>query len=88
MIQPDLSAKGLAKIDWPTVVLVTGIIAYVGVLQALGALNMLGERTADLEVPILAALLVCLVAALVSAFASTTAMLALLFLRAVSQGGP
>ena len=88
MIQPDLSAKGLAKIDWPTVVLVTGIIAYVGVLQALGALNMLGERTADLEVPILAALLVCLVAALGSAFASTTAMLALLFLRAVSQGGP
>lgn len=78
VIQPDLSAKGLAKIDWPTVVLVTGIITYVGVLQALGALNMLGERAADLDVPILAALLVCLVAALVSAFASTTAMLALL----------
>lgn len=78
VIQPDLSAKGLAKIDWPTVVLVTGIITYVGVLQELGTLNMLGERAADLDVPILAALLVCFVAALVSAFASTTAMLALL----------
>ncbi|MBY3988743.1 C4-dicarboxylate ABC transporter [Rhodococcus fascians] len=78
VIQPDLSAKGLAKIDWQTVVLVTGIITYVGVLQAVGALNMLGEGAADLDVPILAALLVCFVAALVSAFASTTAMLALL----------
>lgn len=78
VIAPDLSTKGLAKIDWSTVVLVTGIITYVGVLQELGALDMLGERAADLDVPILAAFLVCLVAALVSAFASTTAMLALL----------
>jgi len=78
LIQPDLSARALARIDWSTVVLVTGIITYVGVLQQLGALNMLGEHAAELDVPILAALLICFVAALVSAFASTTAMLALL----------
>lgn len=66
------------KIDWPTVVLVIGIITYVRVPQARGAFNMLGERAADLDAPILAALLVGLVDALASAFASTTAMLALL----------
>ncbi|GAA1680958.1 hypothetical protein MMUR_06550 [Mycolicibacterium murale] len=78
VIDPALSKAGIARIDWPTVLLVSGIITYVGVLQHLGATDMLGQVAADMNAPILAVLFVCCVAGLVSAFASTTAMLAAL----------
>ena len=78
VVDPALSKAGIAHIDWPTVLLVSGIITYVGVLQHLGATDMLGQIAADMDAPVLAVLFVCCVAGLVSAFASTTAMLAAL----------
>jgi di/tricarboxylate transporter len=78
VVDPALSKAGVAQVDWPTVLLVSGIITYVGVLQHLGATDMLGELAANMDAPVLAVLFVCCVAGLVSAFASTTAMLAAL----------
>lgn len=78
LIDPTLSKQGLSRIDWPTVLLVSGIITYVGVLQEFSATDMLGELAADMDAPILAVLFICCVAGLISAFASTTAMLAAL----------
>jgi hypothetical protein len=62
---------------------VSGIITYVGVLQHLGATDMLGQVAADMNAPILAVLFVCCVAKSVSAFAYTTAMLAALVPRPI-----
>jgi di/tricarboxylate transporter len=60
------------------VLLVGGIITYVGVLQTLGTVDRFGEAAKQVGAPIATALGICLIAALVSAFASTTGILAAL----------
>ena len=60
-----------------------GIVTYVGVLQKLDAVNLLGREAMGIGSPLLAALVICMVAALVSAFASTTGVLAALVPMAV-----
>lgn len=77
-IQPEEGRQALRRIDWSTVLLVGGIITYVGVLQAMGAVDTLGELAAQVGAPVVASLVICLIGALVSAFASTTGILAAL----------
>ncbi|MFE7721897.1 SLC13 family permease [Nocardia rhizosphaerihabitans] len=78
MLDPESAKKAIPRIDWPTVLLVGGIITFVGVLDHIGAIDMFGEFASHIGQPLLAALFICLVAGLVSAFASTTGMLAAL----------
>lgn len=78
IIDPVAGRAALAKIDWSTVLLVGGIITYVGVLQKMGAIDLLGDAAESISIPIVAALALCIVGALVSAFASTTGILAAL----------
>ncbi|MGV0809754.1 SLC13 family permease [Mycolicibacterium setense] len=90
LIDPASGNKAIPRIDWSTVLLVGGIITFVGVLDKLGAVDLLGEFAGHIGVPLLAALFICLVAGLVSAFASTTGMLAALVplaLPLVAAGG-
>ena len=90
LVDPDSGRGALKEIDWSTVLLVGGIITYVGVLQEIGSVDLLGDLAASLTVPLLAALVVCAVCGLVSAFASTTGILAALVPLAiplVQQGG-
>lgn len=83
LADPALGRKALVRIDWSTAFLVGGIVTFVGVLQRLGSVEMLGRAAMDLGTPMMAAILVCMVAALVSAFASTTGVLAALVPMAV-----
>ena len=78
LIDPTSGRAAVSKIDWSTVLLVGGIITYVGVLQAMGTVELLGEGAKHVGAPIVAALIICFIAALVSAFASTTGILAAL----------
>lgn len=90
VIDPAAGKRAMTRIDWGSVLLVGGIITYVGVLKEMGVLDMLGEGAADLGTPLLAAFLLCVVAGLISAFASTTGMLAALVplsLPLISDGG-
>ncbi|MBP2368592.1 SLC13 family permease [Pseudonocardia parietis] len=90
LIDPENGRGALKEIDWSTVLLVGGIITYVGVLQEVGAVDLLGDLAASLTVPVLAALVICAVCGLVSAFASTTGILAALVPLAIpliAQGG-
>ena len=90
LIDPENGRGALKEIDWSTVLLVGGIITYVGVLQEVGAVDLLGDLAASLTVPLLAALVICAVCGLVSAFASTTGILAALVPLAIpliQQGG-
>ncbi|GAA4112425.1 SLC13 family permease [Knoellia locipacati] len=78
------SAKGAVdKIAWGTVLLVGGIVTYVSLLQDQGTVEWLGEQVAGVGAPLLAALLICLIGATVSAFASTTGILGALIPLAV-----
>ena len=63
--------------------LICGIVTYVGLLQELETETYLGDRVAELGVPLIAALLICYIGAVVSAFASTTGILGALIPLAV-----
>jgi hypothetical protein len=78
LIDPGVGATSVARIDWSTVWLVGGIVTFVGVLQHMGAVDFLGEGARHVGSPIAAALIICAVGGLVSAFASTTGVLAAL----------
>lgn len=78
------SAKGAVdKCAWSTVLLVCGIVTYVSQMERLGTIDWLGTRVASIDAPLLGALLICLIGAVVSAFASTTGMLGALIPLAV-----
>ncbi|MER5390500.1 SLC13 family permease [Saccharopolyspora sp. NPDC002686] len=90
LVEPSAAKKAMTRIDWGSVLLVGGIITYVGVLSEMGVFDALGEHAAHVGVPMLAAFLLCVVAGLVSAFASTTGMLAALVplaLPLIANGG-
>lgn len=78
LVDPDAGKKAMTRIDWGSVLLVGGIITYVGVLTEMGVLDLIGEKAAQLGSPLAAAFLLCVAAGLISAFASTTGMLAAL----------
>jgi di/tricarboxylate transporter len=83
LLDPAVGRRAFARIDWSTAVVVGGIVTYVGVLQQLDAVNLLGRQAMTIGTPMLAALVICMFAALVSAFASTTGVLAALVPMAV-----
>ena len=83
LVDPSLGARAFTRIDWSTAFVVGGIVTYVGVLQKLDAVNILGREAMAIGTPIVAALVICMIAALVSAFASTTGVLAALIPMAV-----
>jgi len=78
LVDPPAGRAAVGRIDWSTVLLVGGIVTYVGVLQAMGAVDLLGSAAKSLTVPLASAVVICLVGGLVSAFASTTGILAAL----------
>nr|WP_255428814.1 SLC13 family permease [Pseudarthrobacter sp. GA104] len=72
---PSRTKPALRGIDWSTILLVGGIVTYVGVLERVGAMELLGHAAASVNQPLLAAFVICLVGAFISAFASTTGIL-------------
>ena len=83
LMYPVSGAEGVKRIDWGTIFMVGGIVTFVGVLQKMGAVNMLGEAAMTLGSPYAAAFVIFVIAGLVSAFASTTGILAALVPMAV-----
>lgn len=78
------TAKGsVDKVCWATALLVCGVVTYVNLLQSQGVVDWLGSSVANIGAPLLAALVVCFVAAVVSALASTTGILGALVPLAV-----
>ncbi len=83
LMYPKAGAEGIRRIDWSTAFMVGGIITFVGVLQRVDAVNLLGHAAMNVGTPVVAAFVVCMIAGLVSAFASTTGVLAALVPMAV-----
>ena len=55
--------------------LIAGIITYVGVMEKIGTIDYVAHGISSLGMPLLVALLLCFTGAIVSAFASSTALL-------------
>jgi hypothetical protein len=83
LIAPAIGGPAFQRIDWSTAFAVGGIVTFVGVLQKLGSVDLLGHGAMTIGTPLLAATVVCMIAGLASAFASTTGILAALVPLAV-----
>jgi di/tricarboxylate transporter len=80
---PKDCKDSVGQVAWPTVLLICGVVTYVGIMQQIGTIDMLGDSVANIGVPLLAAFVICLIGAAVSAFASTTGILGALIPLAV-----
>lgn len=80
---PKDCKANFAEVAWPTVLLICGVVTYVNVMKTIGTIDMLGDSVARIGVPLLAAFVICLIGAAVSAFASTTGILGALIPLAV-----
>lgn len=69
--RPDV----LGKVAWSTVLLICGVITYVGVLTAAGTIDLVSAGISAIGVPLLAALVLCYLGGVLSAFASSAAIL-------------
>jgi di/tricarboxylate transporter len=83
LMYPEAGAEGIRRIDWSTIFMVGGIVTFVGVLQRLDAVNLMGHAAMNVGTPLVAAFVICMIAGLVSAFASTAGILAALVPMAV-----
>jgi di/tricarboxylate transporter len=67
--------KAVEGISWPTILLVAGMVTYVGVLEHSGTIDWVAHGAVGLGAPLLVALVLCVVVGVTSAFASSTAIL-------------
>ncbi|MEV4090376.1 SLC13 family permease, partial [Nonomuraea fuscirosea] len=89
LTSPKTNKGAVERVAWPTVLLICGVVTYVGVLQEIGTVDYVGSAVAAIGIPLLVALLICYVGGVVSAFASTVGILGALVPLAVpllSQG--
>ncbi|WP_395571529.1 SLC13 family permease [Streptomyces sp. BK79] len=82
-VWPDDSRRAVGEIAWSTVLLICGVLTYVGVLEEMGTITWAGEGVGGIGVPLLAAVLLCYIGALVSAFASSVGIMGALIPLAV-----
>ncbi len=83
LVSPEAQKGAVNKISWSTVLLICGMLTFVGVLEEAGTIKFVSDGVAQLGMPLLAALLICYIGGVVSAFASSTAILAALIPLAV-----
>ncbi|MET7337594.1 SLC13 family permease [Nonomuraea sp. NPDC005650] len=83
LTSPKTNKGAVERVAWPTVLLICGVVTYVGVLQEIGTVDYVGSAVAAIGIPLLVALLICYVGGVVSAFASTVGILGALVPLAV-----
>jgi di/tricarboxylate transporter len=89
IVAPKSQAGAINGVSWSTVLLICGVITYVALLEKLGVVDWIAGGVATIGIAALAALLLCYLAGVVSAFASSTALLGVvipLALPLVGQG--
>jgi Na+/H+ antiporter NhaD/arsenite permease-like protein len=75
MLAPQQNKDTVKQIAWPTVLLVAGVSTYATILETAGSPEFVGNWAAGLGTAVLGALILCYVGGVVSAFASSTALL-------------
>ncbi|AXB41688.1 SLC13 family permease [Amycolatopsis albispora] len=83
LVSPTAAKAAVGQVAWPTVLLICGIVTYVSLMERAGTIDWLGNLVTGIGTPLLAALVICVIGAIVSAFASTTGILGALIPLAV-----
>ncbi|MGY1825751.1 MULTISPECIES: SLC13 family permease [unclassified Blastococcus] len=73
----------VTQISWSTILLIAGVLTFVFVLEEAGTIDYVGDAVIGLGVPLLIALLLAYIGGVVSAFASSTAIIGVAILLAV-----
>ena len=90
MLSPQEHRDAVKQIAWPTVLLLAGISTYATILQLAGSPEFVGNWAAGLGTAAVGALVLCYVGGVVSAFASSTALLPVIIpigLPLIADGG-
>ena len=90
MLSPGTYKDAVKQIAWPTVLLVAGVTTYATILTTAGSPEFVGTWAAGLGAVVVGALVLCYVGGVVSAFASSTALLPVIIpiaIPLVEQGG-
>lgn len=74
-LAPREHKNAVRQIAWPTVLLVAGVSTYAAILTKAGSPEFVGKWAAGLGAVVIGALILCYVGGVVSAFASSTALL-------------
>jgi di/tricarboxylate transporter len=72
---PQAHKQAAGEVTWPVVLLICGVLTYVEVLQKIGTIDYVGNAVKDVGAPVIAALLICYIGGVVSAFASSVGVL-------------
>lgn len=83
LLSPASAKAAVGQVAWPTVLLICGIVTFVALMERVGTIEWLGNLVTRIGAPLLAAIIICLIGAIVSAFASTTGILGALIPLAV-----
>ncbi|WP_181771320.1 SLC13 family permease [Amycolatopsis pittospori] len=83
LVSPGSAKAAVGQVAWPTVLLICGIVTFVSLMERVGTIDWLGNLVTQIGSPLLAAILICAIGAVVSAFASTTGILGALIPLAV-----
>jgi Na+/H+ antiporter NhaD/arsenite permease-like protein len=75
LFSQQTAKDAVGQITWSVVLLICGVLTYVGVLEQIGTIDYVGNAVADVGAPLIAALLLCYIGAIVSAFASSVGVL-------------
>ncbi|MCT4477292.1 SLC13 family permease [Peribacillus frigoritolerans] len=73
---PSKQTQIIKQMPWAVMIMVTGIMTYVGVMEKVGTMDYMTEQIASVGNPVLASLMASYVGGIISAFASTTGFLA------------
>ena len=90
MLNANEHKDAVRQIAWPTVLLVAGVSTYATILTTAGSPEFVGTWAAGLGAVVIGALILCYVGGVVSAFASSTALLPVIIpiaIPLVAEGG-
>ena len=90
MLSPNEHKDAVKQIAWPTVLLVAGVSTYATILTTAGSPEFVGNWAAGLGAVAIGALILCYVGGVVSAFASSTALLPVIIpiaIPLIAEGG-
>ena len=75
MMRPSICDQALKLTAWPIVLLICGILTFVGVMDKIGAIDALSDAVGNLNSPMLAALAVAFIGAITSLFSTTAGVI-------------
>lgn len=78
IVAPKSQRTAVDGVAWSTVLLICGVVTYVGLLQRIGTIALAADAIALIGTPLLGGLLLCYLGGVVSAFASSTALLGII----------